>query len=61
MASAPENFTTAAHQRLRKSMQWNAIWLAGLSVSEQKNNKAELGFCSYRHFEHSDPPGSVTV
>ena len=46
MAPATEKWT-AAHTRLRKRMQWNAICLAGLSISEQmRNHKKELGFRS---------------
>ena len=51
MAPATEKWT-AAHTRLRKRMQWNAICLAGLSISEQmRNHKKELGFRSMTKYK----------
>ena len=51
MAPATEKWTPA-HRRLCKRMQWNAICLAGLSISEQKrNNTKELGSRSTKKFK----------
>ena len=49
MAPATEKWT-AAHTRLRKRMQWNAVCLAGLSISEQ-NHKTELGLRSMTKYK----------
>ena len=51
MAPVTEKWT-AAHTHLRKRMRWNVIYLAGLSISEQKrNNTKELGSRSTKKFK----------
>ena len=56
MAPATQKFTekwAVAHTRLHKRMQWNAICLAGLSISEQKrNNTKELGSHSTKNIKN---------